>query len=303
MHPIPLQQFAVSLKEIIAKGFTIEPATERYIHSTFSHPGAADVLAILNDETDCERDSLVELIFFPDEALQVGLEGQLEAGAFGAEDERRLLAMLLAEPLETALIFPATHETFALRMPQLALRRFVTRLHIPYRLDRRLCRILDQRIAPELRQIIKVKLRNARIRFSEIQGEFLGRFLASLDARHTDYLDCLALLLTIGAEIGPTTDIYKLLTEMKRTYFQSLEKAEEFQRRLGRSNMETLMLQGFRPAFIDPADGRKKMRLIDTICQAVFGRSEYFAKAEARDLDLDQASGDESLRKVLDLLS
>jgi hypothetical protein len=91
--------------------------------------------------------------------------------------------------------------------------------------------------------------------------------------------------------------------DIKRTYFQSIEKANEFQRRLARSNMETLMLQGVRTAFIDPADSLEKMHLIDTVCQAVYGRSEYFAKAQACDLDLGQSSGDENLKKIVDLLS
>jgi hypothetical protein len=303
MLPTPFLQLAASLKEIIARGFVIDAGTQRFIDSTFSHPSAAEVLAILADESNCERDSLVELVFFPDETMQVGLETQLEAADLDPKDEKCLCAILLSEPQDTALVFAAAHETVALEMPQPALECFVARLHLAFRLDGRLRRMIDQRIDPGLGDIIKVKLRNSGIQFTEHQVEFLAQCVSCLDTRQHDYLPCLSLILSVCPQIGPTTDIYRLLSDLKRSCFQGLEKAEEFQHRLSRSNMETLMLQGFRPAFIDPADVRMKMRLIDRICQAVFGRSKYFAKTQTRDLGWAASFPDESLKKAVDLLS
>ena len=46
--------------------------------------------------------------------------------------------------------------------------------------------------------------------------------------------------------------------------------------RLEKHNIETLMLQGERVILINPADVRKKMRIIDRISRAVFGNTEYF---------------------------
>jgi hypothetical protein len=46
--------------------------------------------------------------------------------------------------------------------------------------------------------------------------------------------------------------------------------------RLEKHNIETLMLQGERVILINPADVRKKMRIVDRISRAVFGNTEYF---------------------------
>jgi len=45
--------------------------TLRFIAALFSHPSAAELQAILTDDASVERDGLLELLFSPDEALQV----------------------------------------------------------------------------------------------------------------------------------------------------------------------------------------------------------------------------------------
>jgi len=45
-----------------------------FIDSTFSSPCINELEKIITDDSDCERDSLIELIFFPDEEIQAKLE-------------------------------------------------------------------------------------------------------------------------------------------------------------------------------------------------------------------------------------
>jgi hypothetical protein len=44
----------------------------------YSNPSPQELANILEDESDSERDTLVELIFFPDESIPVRLEDLLE---------------------------------------------------------------------------------------------------------------------------------------------------------------------------------------------------------------------------------
>ena len=62
----------------------------------------------------------------------------------------------------------------------------------------------------------------------------------------------------------------------KKFYFRSLQKAKQLDTQLQKHNMETLLAQGKRVVLIDQRDARKKMRIIDRISRAVFGKTEYF---------------------------
>ncbi|MBC8393303.1 MAG: hypothetical protein H8E17_12150, partial [Deltaproteobacteria bacterium] len=61
---------AEKIAAVLREGLDISPQVLHYIDSTFSTPGMAELHEIINDESDPERDCLVELIFFPDEAVQ-----------------------------------------------------------------------------------------------------------------------------------------------------------------------------------------------------------------------------------------
>jgi hypothetical protein len=62
----------------------------------------------------------------------------------------------------------------------------------------------------------------------------------------------------------------------KKFYFRSLQKAKQLDTQLQKQNVETLMAQGKKVLLIDQRDARKKMRIIDRISRAVFGKTEYF---------------------------
>jgi hypothetical protein len=69
----------------------------------------------------------------------------------------------------------------------------------------------------------------------------------------------------------------------KRFYFQSLQKAKNLDVQLTKHNLETLLLRGKRVAYVDKADARKNIQMIDRISLAIFGKTEFF--------DLMPASG------------
>ena len=77
-------RIAADLQEILARGLDLSAETVRFIDSTFAHPSAAELSALLTDDAVPERDSLLELLFSPDEALQIELEGRLDLQPPGA---------------------------------------------------------------------------------------------------------------------------------------------------------------------------------------------------------------------------
>jgi hypothetical protein len=70
--------------------------------------------------------------------------------------------------------------------------------------------------------------------------------------------------------------MFQQLMARKKRYFQGLQKAKKLDNQLTRHNVETLLLKGERVSYIDKADARKKIQIIDRISLAVFGKTEYF---------------------------
>jgi hypothetical protein len=62
-----------------------------------------------------------------------------------------------------------------------------------------------------------------------------------------------------------------------------LQKAKNLDVQLTKHNLETLLLRGKRVAYVDKADARKNIQMIDRISLAIFGKTEFF--------DLMPASG------------
>ena len=84
----------------------------------------------------------------------------------------------------------------------------------------------------------------------------------------------------IFEESRDSGDIYRLLQSKKKSCFHNLQKAKRFQEMLNAYNMETLMMRGIRIPHIDTGEEIKKMRLIDGICRAVYGKTEYIPATE-----------------------
>ena len=78
---------ADEIKAIISEGIVLSDDVVHFIDSTFSNPTINELQAILDDDTNCEGDTLMELLFFPDETIQVRLEEMLEQCRPQKEDE------------------------------------------------------------------------------------------------------------------------------------------------------------------------------------------------------------------------
>ncbi len=55
---------AKKIEEILRHGLNLSHDVLHYIDSTFSNPSVKELETVINDESDCEKDSLLELIFF-----------------------------------------------------------------------------------------------------------------------------------------------------------------------------------------------------------------------------------------------
>jgi hypothetical protein len=295
-------RLADEIKKILAGGISLSSDVIHYIDSTFSNPTVSELQSVLQDDSNCEKDSLMELLFFPDESMQVQLEEVLENLQIREQDKNGVLDSLRRKPLQVTLQFPGKRGSLTLLLPHEVIPGFIARLRISKHLDRELCAFINKHAAEDARIRYKVKIRNSRFSPGENKIRFLCDFFEKMEPGSHDFDICLDFALSLLEELKEDKDIYEALTAKKRFYLRSLQKARQMEIQLQKQNVETLLLEGKRVILIDQADARKKMLIIDRISRAVFGKTEYFEPLDSGGEHLEIRS-DQDIQDIIGKLS
>jgi hypothetical protein len=158
--------------------------------------------------------------------------------------------------------------------------QLISRLKLCKHLDANLIAAVNRHVADDLKSIAKVRLRNARFVPADNKLGFLVKLFEKMPSENEHFVECLDFALGFLDEQQNDPDIFPALMRKKKFYYKTLQKALKFESQLNRSNMETLMLQGKRAAFVDKNEARKNMRIIDIISRAVFGKTEYYDRLD-----------------------
>ena len=100
---MPYRQLAQEISVWLARGIRPEPDVRHYIDSTLALPTHQKLESVLKDPDNCERDTLLELIFFPGQDIQVRLEDLIEQSCFQQDDEEKILGLLMGKKPDVAL--------------------------------------------------------------------------------------------------------------------------------------------------------------------------------------------------------
>jgi hypothetical protein len=258
----------------LENGGRLTEATLAYIETALFPPAADRLIAFLTDESDCERDSLLDLIFSPDQSLQVDLEPLLASAGFSCEDEAAVYDRLMARSICAPVTLPDGRPLAGVRVPDLVKSQYLARLNITWQPDPRVASAIESGVSAQLRPTVMVRLRNAGLRLPSGARVFMCRFFERMADSDPDYLDGLDLVLAILETAGQEADAYDLLADRKRCLFRGLQQIRRFETLLRQSNMETLMLHGIRAPHASPGELMHHMRLIDLICFSIFGKTE-----------------------------
>jgi len=295
-------QLADQIRKILERGITLGDDVIHFIDSTFSNPSIEELQAILQDDSNCEKDSLLELLFFPDETMQLELEELLEDLQLNRHDEDKVLDAFCGEAMPVPMRLPEGRGSFSLSMPHEVAPGFIARLHISKHLDVHLREAIDRYAAKNDGIGFKVKIRNSRFSPGPKKIRFLCDFFAKLDPQSHDFETCLDFALALLDELEKDQDLYPALMAKKRFYLRSLQKAKKLETQLQKSNLETMLSQGKRVILVDRADARKKMLIIDRISRAVFGKTEYFEDLHPDGENIELRS-DQDIQDIIKSLS
>jgi len=270
------KQLADEIVGILKNGLTMNADTLHYIDSTFSNPSLGELEELIQDESSCETDSLLELLFFPDESVQLQLEDMLEDIQFQKQDDQKIQEMVCRKSFQTRVRFPDNRGTLGMEVTPLSVTQFIAHLNLLRCLNPKLITAINDNVPASLQTRCKVKMRNTRPITSQSKILFLQAFFEKLQGDRDVFFDELDFILSFLDEYTDAPDMFQTLMAKKRFYFQSLQKAKNLDIQLTKHNVETLMLRGKRVSYVDKADARKKIQMIDRISLAIFGKTEFF---------------------------
>jgi hypothetical protein len=295
-------QLADEIRKILGDGVTLSSEVIHYIDSTFSNPTTAEIQTILQNDSNCEKDSLMELLLFPDETMQFQLEALLEGLQFQEAEEKSILDNLTEKPEPVAIRFPGDRGSLHLMVTEDVACQFISRLNLSKHLNPDLLEALNHYEDENIRNRIKVKIRNSRFSPTDEKIKFLCLFFEKFDSQDNDIFECLEFALSFLDEPAIDNDIYRTLMAKKKFYFRSLQKAKQLDTQLQKHNMETLLAQGERVVLIDQRDAYKKMRIIDRISRAVFSKTEYFEPLHDGEEPIE-IGRDQNIQDIIRILS
>jgi len=293
------KQLADEIVGILKNGLTMNAETLHYIDSTFSNPSIGELEELIQDESSCETDSLLELLFFPDESVQLQLEDMLEDIQFQKQDDQKIQEMVCRKSFQTRVRFPDNRGTLGMEVTPLSVTQFIAHLNLLRCLNPKLITAINDNVPASLQTRCKVKMRNTRPITSQSKILFLQAFFEKLQGDRDVFFDELDFILSFLDECTDALDMFQSLMAKKRFYFQSLQKAKNLDIQLTKHNVETLMLRGKRVSYVDTADARKKIQMIDRISLAIFGKTEFFDLMPAGEQSIT-IEGKEDIDKLID---
>jgi hypothetical protein len=253
----------------------VDGAALDYYHAVF---GFSD-LTSLTDLESGEAASFLDLLFYPDQQVRLQFEERWGDNAYSCAHAETLVEELLEEPITAVLkMDPDAAAVISLMVPDYAVRAFIERLRLSWQPPARLRDLLHRSLPPPQRVQVRARLRQRRFVWSDERLDLLELFLDRITTADHDFEPCLDFLLDVLSEFEPAQSPFDFLIAKKNAFFQALCRNESLERRLRKTTMETLMLQGTRVVLGNVEQWESGMRLVDRICTALYGRTRIFQR-------------------------
>jgi hypothetical protein len=271
------------LGSVLAEGIVPSQTVENYMAGTF---GCCDLAHILETADSSEIDSLLELLFYPDLEMKVRFEYRWGRERFDRLALETVIELAIARPIRATITMPSNGSVIHIELPPFVIEAFIRRLNIAWHPTSDLQACLDENSRHRHFMRMCVHLRHARVEWHAGQVRLIEQFVTKMPEKAEGLESDLLFLLDILPEFAPNCDPFDFFVAKKFFYFQSLCKAEDFERKRQASNMEIMMLQGNRAAHGSISQWRLQMRQVDRICQALFGCTQFFQQPNPRSINV-----------------
>ncbi len=271
-----LNHVAAAITEFFSNVITADNDVFTFAESALGISDVEELARRLSDD-DSYGDGLVDLVFFPDHKLRLALECLIPLHGFSSEEIGSITGLISTDLKTATVLIKDSCMAANVEITGTIMKRFIGRLNLDIRLPFNGPGDFPESLSDDDIISIRVLVRNARYRPTSERDRVILALIAGLTAMagesKTELIhDCLKQLLDLFNENRPDSDIFKILSDTKRYFTDLLEKISQFTDFLDRYSMEFLMSKKMQPPVADAEEIRKRMRLLDLICSAVYGR-------------------------------
>jgi hypothetical protein len=269
--PAPESAIAECLAHLLSREVALGPECLRFIDSTFSNPTAAGIARLLADESDPERDGLLELLLSPDEEHRLAVEPLLESAA-GDVDEGGIAARLADAVDRVRFRLPEGRGSFAAELTPALARGFVAALALGRRIPEALRAALRSIEDERERLLAGVTVRHAGLELTAARTEILCRMVGRPEPGGPAFRGCLAFALELLKSVDTEDALWRFLEDRKRRLVEALAGLRRQDELLARAGFEVAQSCGRRMGFVDRDAAGRELGFIDRVCRSVFGR-------------------------------
>jgi hypothetical protein len=267
------RKLAADIQDILQGGLYLGHKDCHFIYSSMPIADIDEIEALIADPISNESDALIELIYFPDESIQIRLEDRIESVSFKQADEQTILEHLLTSQVKTTIRVAGRQKILTIQTPQLGLRAFLARLNITRHLDAGLIQVIDQSVDTHTGRKYKVWLRNMTMDLRERDTRFIKNLFLKMNPHQHPFDPIMSFSLRFLEETVTKADLLQALVEYKRSCLKHIHRYDQFESKHRNHNTETLMTLGIRTPYADKQALMSKVVLMDEISLALFDRS------------------------------
>jgi hypothetical protein len=267
------RKFAVAIQAIFEEGLHVSQDSQDFIFSTISITDIRELQTLITDPSSCESDSLIELIYFPDESIQLRLEDRLQSELFQQKDEQTILEHVMSCRGKTLVRFDGLRPVLTIQTLESGARAFLERLNITRHPDPVLMGVIDRTAGKKHGRKYKVWLRNMVMDLRERDILFVRDLFLKMDARSDKFDDYLYFSLRFLEESRNAADLFQSLVQHRHRCLKHLQQNDRLEAYRREQPIETLMAHGIRIPYMDKQAVLLQVTLVDDICLALFNRS------------------------------
>ena len=211
-----------------------------------------------------------DLLFFPDESIQLKIEPLLNSNPISYTTQSYLIDKLSSN-LMTANIILDDSTKFSWQIDPMIIKNFVSRLNLTQKIPENIKKIFNN--DDNFQWNLYVLLRSNNIIWTDECCEFIEKIIRSF-FKDKELFGILTSMLKFCAECGYKGDFFDQLKKRKRQHVQNLHRHKHSQNLHERHSKEFLNSSGIRPVHVDVKKTNISIQIIDKVLNESFLTTE-----------------------------
>ena len=265
--------FAKDIRDIFQNGLRINNKDSHFILSSMPITNLNEINKMIHDPANMDYDALMELIYFPDESIQIRLEDRIESSHFHPQDIDTIVTHLMSMQTHTCILSPKKQRLLTIPTSHSGARTFLQRLNLSRHLEAELIQAIEAAVGPPANMKYKVWIRNMTREPGKRETEFLRNLFLKLGHTHQLRDRLIDFALRFLEETRDDVELLSGLIQYKQRCLQHIQRLDRLDMKRQNHNFETRIALGIREPHDDKQALMQKVVLLDEIGLVLFDRN------------------------------